>query len=272
MSTQMMDAFTSALIPQALNLTGQFWWLILLLITVSIARTAWFKGIFGEWIVNLVLRKNFKEPEYSLFKDVMLPTEDGTTQIDHILLSKYGIFVIETKNMKGWIFGNEESPYWTQQIFKNKFKFQNPLRQNYKHTKTLSNLIEIDPAVVHSIIVFVGDATFKTPMPNNVLTAFKLRRYISEHSYSVIDDTVLEAVKISLSQGKLDNSFINKRKHIAHAQSIKQTKKTDSHLADADNCPRCGGTLVLRTTKRGVNEGKKFHGCSNYPHCRFIRN
>lgn len=57
MSNQMMDAFTSALIPQALNLVGQFWCLILLLIIVSITRTAWFKGVFGEWIVNLILRK-----------------------------------------------------------------------------------------------------------------------------------------------------------------------------------------------------------------------
>ncbi|MBN56115.1 NERD domain-containing protein [Dasania sp. GY-19] len=271
MSNQMMDTFTSALIPQAFNLAGQFWWLILLLIIVSITRTAWFKGVFGEWIVNLILRKNFKEPEYSLFKDVMLPTEDGTTQIDHILFSKYGIFVIETKNMKGWIFGNETSPYWTQQIFKNKFRFQNPLRQNYKHTKTLSDLIEVDPAVVHSIIVFVGDATFKTPMPNNVLTAFKLRRYISEYSHPVIDDTTLEAIKVSLSRGKLDNSFTNKRKHIAHAKSLKKMTNTTPDERDTTNCPRCGGSLVMRTSKRGTNEGKQFLGCSNYPKCRFIR-
>ncbi|MFC1337526.1 MAG: nuclease [gamma proteobacterium symbiont of Clathrolucina costata] len=272
MNDQMIDAFASALIPQALNLANQFWWIILLLIIFSIARTAWFKGFFGEWVVNIVLNRNFKEPEYILFKDIMLPTEDGTTQIDHILLSRYGIFVIETKNMKGWIFGKETSPYWTHQIFKNKFKFQNPLRQNYKHTKTLSNLFEIDPATVRSVIVFVGDATFKTKMPDNVLTTFKLRHYINGFTTPIIDNTALEEIKESLAQGKLKNTFTNKQKHIDHAKSIKQRKEATTNVNEADTCPWCGGLLVSRTSRRGANEGRNFHGCSNYPACRFMRN
>lgn len=66
-----------------------------------------------------------------------LDTPDGTTQIDHVFLSPFGVFVLETKNMRGWIFGSENQAQWTQQIFKQRFKFQNPTRQNYKHLKAL---------------------------------------------------------------------------------------------------------------------------------------
>ncbi len=89
------------------------------------------KGIAGEFLVNLAINSRLYKKKYHLLKNVTLPTEDGTTQIDHIIVLQYGIFVIETKNMKGWIFGEEHQRTWTQKIYKHTSKFQNPLHQNY---------------------------------------------------------------------------------------------------------------------------------------------
>ncbi len=73
-----------------------------------------------------------------MLNDLTLPDGEGaTTQIDHLLLSPFGVFVIETKNYKGWIFGSERQKQWTQKIYKKSFKFQNPIHQNYKHMKVL---------------------------------------------------------------------------------------------------------------------------------------
>ncbi|MDZ7854092.1 MAG: nuclease-related domain-containing protein [Halomonas sp.] len=74
---------------------------------------------------------------YKPIHNVTLPTPDGSTQIDHIFVSRFGIFVVETKNMKGWIFGDKDQAQWTQKIYRKSFRFQNPLRQNYKHVKSL---------------------------------------------------------------------------------------------------------------------------------------
>jgi len=52
-------------------------------------------------MVNLAAKFFLDKNIYTLFKNVTLPTEDGTTQIDHVIVSRYGVFVIETKNMKG---------------------------------------------------------------------------------------------------------------------------------------------------------------------------
>jgi len=84
------------------------WYLIPILIFSIIIKSAWFKGVMGEWMVNLLIKIFLNKKQYHLIKNVTLPTTDGTTQIDHIIVSRYGIFVVETKNMKGWIFGSEK--------------------------------------------------------------------------------------------------------------------------------------------------------------------
>ena len=90
-----------------LQMFGKLWFLLLpIVIIAAILKTPWFKGIFGEFIINLSAKLFLDKEQYHLIKNVTLPTEDGSTQIDHIIVSKYGVFVVETKNMKGWIFGS----------------------------------------------------------------------------------------------------------------------------------------------------------------------
>jgi len=86
-------------------------------------KTAWLKGVVGEFIVNIMAKFMLDKSEYHLIKNVTLPTADGTTQIDHIIVSKFGVFVVEMKNMKGWIFGSKNQKQWTQKIFKYSGKF-----------------------------------------------------------------------------------------------------------------------------------------------------
>jgi len=83
------------------TLFSTYWWLIPLLFFITFLKTPFMKGVFGELIVNLAAKFFLDKEKYHLFKNVTLPTEDGTTQIDHVIVSRYGIFVIETKNMKG---------------------------------------------------------------------------------------------------------------------------------------------------------------------------
>jgi hypothetical protein len=88
-------------------------------------------GAAGERRVNATLSRNLDAQDYILLENLTLPTTQGTTQIDHIVLSRFGIFVVETKNMSGWIFGGESQARWTQVMRGHKAQFQNPLHQNY---------------------------------------------------------------------------------------------------------------------------------------------
>lgn len=141
----------------------------------------------GEQAVKNLLNKRFANENYHLLNNITLPAIQGTTQIDHILVSTKGIFVIETKHYRGWIFGNPNHPKWTQVIFKFKNKFQNPLRQNYKHIKELRRYFNFLPEdAFKSVIVFTGNCEFRTKMPDNVLMLKKLPFYICQYKQETI--------------------------------------------------------------------------------------
>ena len=125
-------------LPIINQVIGALWYLIpiAVLVLVIILKSPWFKGVTGEFIVNVAARMFLNKHVYHLIKNVTLRTEDGTTQIDHIIVSRYGVFVVETKNMKGWIFGNPNEKTWTQKIYKHSSKFQNPLAPKLQARKS----------------------------------------------------------------------------------------------------------------------------------------
>ncbi len=129
------------------------------------------KGKIGETLVQAGAAVMLPSSVYRQFHDVTLPTESGTTQIDHVFVSVFGVFVVETKNMSGWIFGSEQDRNWTQVFPRGrKVRFQNPLRQNHGHVRALEGAISgigLPRGTVKSVVV-VGDAELKRKMPKNV--------------------------------------------------------------------------------------------------------
>lgn len=253
------------------------WYLIPIFIFAVIIRSAWFKGFFkgmvGEWQVNLLIKFFLDKNNYHLIKNVTLPTfsddeEYGTTQIDHIIVSKYGIFVVETKNMKGWIFGSANQKQWTQKIFKHTSKFQNPLHQNYKHVKTLEDLLltgcKAKNDCIFSVIIFIGNSTFKTKMPDNVRFARGGIEYIkSKCDIAFSEDEVADIIE-QIESGRLERSFTTNRQHVKHVKEIVKEK------SDTKSCSRCNAEMVLRKATKGKNAGNEFWGCSAFPKCRNV--
>jgi restriction system protein len=196
------------------------WYLIPVVICISVFRTAWFKGIVGEFIVNLLARFQLDPSVYHLMKNVTLPTEDGSTQIDHIIVSVHGVFVVETKNMRGWIFGHAHQKLWTQQIFKHKNKFQNPLHQNYKHIKTIEALSGLNDKQIHSVIVFVGSSQFKTPQPENVTYGIGYIHYIKSKTDLLITPEKKAQIITDIENKRLSPSLKTNRNHRRHVKEI----------------------------------------------------
>ena len=118
----MTELNTPALFLQGI---ATFWYMIPLAILWFIVDTSWFKGKLGEFLVARSFKKYLDTETYTVLHDVTLPIRGGTTQIDHIVVSPFGIFVIETKNMSGWIFGGHKDRQWTQTFHRKKFRFQN---------------------------------------------------------------------------------------------------------------------------------------------------
>ncbi len=189
-----------------------------LVVVVKLLKIPEVKGFIGELIVNIILSRQLDNEEYRLLKNVTLNTEDGTTQIDHIIVSVFGIFVLETKNMKGWIFGTEKQKQWTQQIFKKKYKFQNPLHQNYKHTKTIAKNFNLNHNDIKTVIVFVGDTKFKNEKPEGVFQGVgDAVRYIKSHKEQKYNYIKAFDIWMAIQNGRLPenlNTHINHVKHL----------------------------------------------------------
>ncbi len=170
-------------------MTSKLYLVIALALAISYAlgrfharyRTSTFQNR-GEALVSRELQSNFNGPDYHLLNHITLKLKDGTTQIDHILVSRFGVFVIETKHYNGWIFANAKQATWTQVLYRQKFKFQNPIFQNMRHVEAVKNILDFLPSsCVQSLVVFTGNAKFKTDIPPGVFTASELIKYLRNH-------------------------------------------------------------------------------------------
>lgn len=220
------------------------------------------KGWSGELQGTLAHKVFLDSNVYVDINNITLPTANGpgaTTQIDHVIVSRFGIFVVETKNMSGWIFGDEKNPQWMQMLAGKKYKFQNPLHQNYKHVKSLQEFLGIGEENFFSVVMFWGEAEFKTPMPANVMTHGYVPYIKSKLDVLFTSEEMDEVIRI-IRAGMLPKSLGTSREHVAGLKA---------RFSSTTTCPKCGGALVLRTTKTGANAGAQFYGCSKFPACRY---
>lgn len=157
-------------------------YIIILTIGILVLQifTSRIRGWIGEATVSTIL-SSLPSEEYRVINNVMLKNERGTTQIDHVVVSVYGIFVIETKNYKGWITGGEYSKQWTKNMFGKKYKFRNPIKQNYGHVKALEKLLSLPSEMFIPIVVFTSSAELKVKTSSSVVYTVKLKKLLRSY-------------------------------------------------------------------------------------------
>lgn len=211
------------------------------------------RGKRGENRVKRIIGKTIENEQY-VINNLILANEGKTSQIDHIIINKRGVFVIETKNYSGEIYGSENQREWTQVLaYGNvKNKLYNPLKQNATHVYNIKKIIGKLP--VHSVVVFVQNNTHYIEA-NNVIPLSALRNTL-QHG-----ENVLSIHQMKMAYGAL----LASRSDITNKEHIYNIREQQRNL-ELGICPRCGGSLVLRNGKHG-----DFWGCSNYPKCKFIK-
>lgn len=253
------------------------------------------KGFRGEYETWKNLSKYEEDGAKFIFNCYIPKGEKETTEIDVIMLHRTGIYVFESKNYSGWIFGNEKDRMWTQTLptgsTSQKEHFYNPIRQNQAHIKWLQELLNMDDSFFYSLIVFSERCEFKSVTVNSNNAKVVKRTHVK---YAV--DTIAKEKGNRLSPVQIQNinhklqmyTRVCDQEKMAHIERIKQTtysgtnpsvivkpniapqaihKNTQTGL----RCPYCGATLVLRTASKGQHAGKRFYGCSSYPKCRYIK-
>lgn len=221
----------------------------------------------------------------SLWKDsgktlmnIYIPKESGdTSEIDVLYITSKGLLVLENKNYAGYIFGSEKNRNWTVSLYagktwsgKNvveKHQFYNPIWQNRTHIKYLKEYLGFD-VKAFSLITFSNRGALKDITINSpnvyVCNHSKLKSVLREiwnENPDVLDNEQIDAIYNRL----LPLTNIDKAEKQQHINNIQE------RFNNVDVCPVCGGNLVLRRAKKGVNAGNQFYGCSNYPKCKYIK-
>lgn len=218
------------------------------------------KGKAGEMQVAKILSR-LPHDQYMVINDLLVANNGQTTQIDHVVVSEFGIFIIETKFYQGVIYGSSDSEYWTQNIYGNRYKFWNPIFQNEGHVRKLSHILyAVPPHSFVSIVAFSEQATLRV-RDSRVMYWHQLGNAIRSHSQKCLSPEQVQQVYKTLLQANIDSEEIRKQ----HVRTVREKINKHEMAVANGRCPRCGGQLVLRNGKYG-----DFYGCTNYPHCRFI--
>lgn len=176
------------------------------------------KGRVGEISVSAEISRNFPDQDYRLIDNLTLPLGQGTTQIDHVLISRFGIFVIETKHLSGWIFGQPWQKQWTQVLFRQKHRFANPIKQNAVHLDALRRLLPLPHRCFFSVVVFSADAQFKTDMPESVIYLDELVDLIEAKGKTLLRADQIAPLAEQIEAACLPRGAETDRQHIEYVR------------------------------------------------------
>lgn len=222
-------------------------------------------GKNGETDVSRILQS--LPQEYRVLNNVTIPDQGTkpnkkyTTQIDHVVVSPFGIFVIETKNYSGWIFGDEKNKRW-KETFKTRpgHYFYNPIKQNWGHVYALAEHLQLNTRVFKPIVVFSNTCALNVDTTTPVVYMHQLKGLIQSYTQEIIPRMDVSFIYDKISKTNLAGEEIEDQ----HIRSIGERMEERETAVRQGKCPQCGGDLKLRNGKYGA-----FYGCSNYPGCRF---
>ena len=207
--------------------------------------------------------------DYRVYNDLLIRDGNYTTQVDHVIISRYGVFVLETKNVHGKVYGSGNSEYWKQYLpdigykrygFTQEHQLRNPIWQNGGHIKSLRRLVFGHDIPVYGVVVFPQETDLFVEAEQPVLGMWDVVPYIKQYH-----DEVLSTEQMSYYRRRLleviSTSEADRKSHLDNVH--RNQERRDAAVASG-KCPLCGGRLVLRNGRYGA-----FYGCSNYPQCKY---
>ena len=221
-------------------------------------------GKYGEQKVQRVLEQ-YRKKGCVPFHDILLCHNGTYTQIDHILVTPYGVYVIETKNYSGMVKGDVLETQWVHETRKGAYDFYNPVKQNDAHLKALFTLLPTIPKqYITGFVCFVGDAGLLLSNTNGRVGS--LEDFVEMLNMKVYGKTVFSKQAIQgITNVITANAVTDDVSRQKHLMQVKQ-KQEDSRV-NVGSCPVCGKDLRIVRGKYGT-----FIGCTGYPKCKYKKN
>jgi hypothetical protein len=191
--------------------------LFFLFIVIWLVASIRGKGASAERVVAHFLNKLDKS-KYFTINDITLKLEDNTTQIDHIVVSCYGIFVIETKNWKGSVYGSRWGKYVYQYLGEKKYKHLNPVKQNDWHIRRLRQVLKEYPNVKYISIVAFSGYTKRKIKDDITIRISEILDTISEYTGEVISGKDRDSIYSKLKKLHVEGESYEKE----HVENVRR--------------------------------------------------
>lgn len=183
------------------------------------------KGFLGELKIRLAMWC-FLWFGWKVYHNVTIQLSGGkTSQVDHVILSRAGVFVIETKNYKGLIRADEHSSYWTQVFKHTSYDFYSPVKQNNGHISALKYMLKTKKPLFFNLVCFVGEARFEGKPPPEVaigvMGAVKAIKTIKRNHKKRMTKNEFEALARAITERRMPNTRKTKKIHLKNMKTRK---------------------------------------------------
>ncbi len=190
-------------------------WIVPLILLIAFLSSPRFRGDIAETRVRRLLAAGLEKSRYTTFHDITLPASGGTVHIDHLVISRFGIFVIESQYAPGWVSGAEFQERWKLYSWRHWIRIDNPLHRNTLQVEAVEKILKVPSRIMFPMVVLVGQKGFKTVMPERVVTPENLLAYLRKKSRTLLEgEQADQAIKtIDAAQIRtLGSTTINSRR------------------------------------------------------------
>ena len=203
------------------------------------------------------LLKKLDKNEYRFFKKLPVDNVQRKNFFDYVIVSSYGVFIIDTIEQLGTVYGDEDDKYW-KVYTKNRgiIKFDSPIQRNYKKiTAFLKNITEIDPECFHSIFVFPNKSELNISIDSAAVA--KKDRLIS--TLEGFEEKMVDSLRFNYLV-HLFELYKSNKKNLPIPKLFKKEEKK----INLQTCPLCNSHLVYKESEFG-----DYFICSSFPDCRY---
>ena len=234
--------------------------ILIIAIMIIILRSNQFTSYFRKRQLNSATSYLLKSKDYRVINNIYLASSFGEIQCDYVIVSQFGIFIVETFDHEGSIEGAEWQATWN--IIKDKGKkrsLDNPLQQIESYKKVLVNLLGISKYEIFPVIVVTGAVHFKSKLVENMTYGKGYLDFILGKKRPILSLAKTQQI-INLIESEQLSSSRNK--------SVTINASSTNNQAALKQCPSCGGDMVIELIKNGSNVGQQLLRCTLYPTCR----
>lgn len=185
-------------------------WIVPLVLTIAFLASPRFRGDIAESRVRRILANGLEKSRYTLLNDVELPSGGGTVHVDHIVVSRFGVFVIKSLYANGMVSGTEVQDRWKLERWGRSRRIENPMHENAVQAETVGRVLGMPLTKIHPVVVLTGHRGIRPRPPEHLVSAEQLIRYIRKKGTHVLEPEQAERALKSIAESRV-NSITGQR-------------------------------------------------------------